>query len=37
MVLIENANMPLSKKYGINMKYLQNLLYFYKKYKLCIR
>ena len=36
MVLIENANMPLSKKYGINMKYLQNLLYFYKKYKLCI-
>ena len=31
MVLIENANMPLSKKYVINMKYLQNLLYFYKK------
>ena len=22
MVLIENTNMPLSKKYGINMKYL---------------
>ena len=31
MVLIENANMPLSKKYAINMKYLQNLLYFYEK------
>ncbi len=37
MVLIENTNMPLSKKYGRNMKYLQNFLYFYKKYKLCIR
>ena len=37
MVLIENTNVPLSKKYGKNMKYLQNFLYFCKKYKLCIR
>ena len=31
MVLIENTNIPLSKKYGKNMKYLQDFLYFYKK------